>query len=53
MVSNSERSDYCKYAVTATDTYMYIARVKNTVIYASSDVENKEEIEQFIKAINY
>ncbi len=48
-----EFENYCYYTATANGKYMYVTRVKNTVLYANVDEDKAEEVKKLIKSIGY
>lgn len=44
---------YEKYSASTKESFLYIARVDNTVLYIDVDIEHKAEVEKFIKEIDY
>ena len=51
--SSSSSSDYEKYSATSGESYMYVARIENTVVLVNTKAEHKEEVKVFIKEIGY
>ncbi len=51
--SASSSSKFEKYKLTTKDHFLYIARIENTVILINAGIEDKEEVEKFIKEIGY
>ena len=51
--SSKQVMSYSMYSVTTEETYMYISKVKNTLVYVETDVENKDEVLEFIEKMNY
>lgn len=46
-------SKYDRYSATTSESYLYVARIENTVVYANVDIENKKEVQAFIKELGY
>lgn len=51
--SSKQVMSYSMYSVTTEETYVYISKVKNTLVYVETDVENKDEVLEFIEKMNY
>ncbi|MBR5239016.1 MAG: hypothetical protein IKW04_00380 [Clostridia bacterium] len=45
--------NYDKYAASTSDSYLYVARIDNTVVFAKTGIEDQSEVEAFINAIGY
>lgn len=46
-------ANYNKFSVTTDNTYGYLSRIDNTLVYINTTKENKKEISKFLKKINY
>ena len=46
-------TNYETFKLTNDESYMYICRVDNTLLYVNTDIRYKEQIEEFIKELGY
>ena len=51
--SSVNASKYSMYSVSTSDMYLYVARIDNTVVFATIDIEYKDKVKEFIKEIGY
>lgn len=51
--TKKSENNYYLYCLETTDTYACVASSKNTMIYTSSNVEYKKDIEKIMKKLNY
>ena len=42
-----------RYELTTNNSYMYLSRIDNTLLYMKSDISNKDNIKSFVKILNY
>lgn len=46
-------SKYDGYSATTSESYLYVARIENTVVYANVNIEHQDEVQEFIKELGY
>ncbi|MBQ4396348.1 MAG: hypothetical protein II828_02375 [Clostridia bacterium] len=51
--TSKEGANYARYALNAGDRYMFVAYVKNTVLYVDTDKTHKDDVNAIIDALKY
>ena len=53
VTSEVNMMNYSTYSLTTTDSYKYISRVDNTLLYVDVNISAKEEVKAIVEALGY